>query len=166
MTFAEHCEWAAATVAGWPAWKQGVLGGGVVADPNFIVRVLSVAAKADLIGELHWSVKDGDVHFVIDCSDLFFWACADAEPLTPDNIALLEQTIEDCRAAHKDYGICYAGSLFCARARKMRPQGACYPEERELWPLFDACGAERETGLGNPCKPGEYKRTCAVSTNK
>lgn len=48
--------------------------------------------------------------------------------------------------------------LFCARVRGERPQGACYSRyPQELWPLFDAVGPERETGLGNPFKPGEYK---------
>jgi hypothetical protein len=40
--------------------------------------------------------------------------------------------------------------LFVCRERKMRPQGAVYPEDRRFWPLFDACGPEREVGLGNP----------------
>lgn len=42
--------------------------------------------------------------------------------------------------------------------RKERPQGACYPSNKDLWPLFDACGPEKPTGFGNPYKPGEYKK--------
>jgi hypothetical protein len=48
--------------------------------------------------------------------------------------------------------------LFCARVRKMRPQGAWYaycPEAE--WPLFDACGPERGVDAGNPYAQGTYK---------
>lgn len=49
--------------------------------------------------------------------------------------------------------------LFAARVRGMRPQGAAYTfYPPETWPLFDACGPEREIGFGNPYRPGEYKR--------
>jgi len=27
--------------------------------------------------------------------------------------------------------------------------------EKELWPLLDACGPEREVGFGNPKSPGD-----------
>lgn len=47
--------------------------------------------------------------------------------------------------------------LFAARVRGMRPQGACYKGyPKDLWPLFDACGPERETGMGNPHAAEEY----------
>lgn len=53
----------------------------------------------------------------------------------------------------------YALDLYSCRIEGMRPQGAVYRHnKKELWPLFDACGPEREVGLGNPYKPGEYKR--------
>ncbi|UDL15984.1 hypothetical protein QEH42_gp234 [Microbacterium phage Pumpernickel] len=46
--------------------------------------------------------------------------------------------------------------LFAAKSRKMRPQGAYYKSIPEnIWHLFDACGPEREVGMGNPRKPGE-----------
>lgn len=51
------------------------------------------------------------------------------------------------------------GDLFAARVRNLRPQGACYSRyPEELWPLFNEAGPERETGFGNPYKPGEYNR--------
>jgi hypothetical protein len=50
------------------------------------------------------------------------------------------------------------GELFAARVRGVRPQGASYSlYPRATWPLFDACGPKRETGLGNPYEPGEYQ---------
>ena len=41
--------------------------------------------------------------------------------------------------------------LYCARKRKMRPQGAMYKTiPKTLWHLFDVCGEEREMNMGNP----------------
>jgi len=41
--------------------------------------------------------------------------------------------------------------LYCARKRKMRPQGAMYEYlNKENWPLFDECGPVREKSLSNP----------------
>ena len=58
----------------------------------------------------------------------------------------MEQAFKDC----EDHG----GELFCARIRKMRPQGACYAYyDKKDWHLFDACGPERECGFGNPMTP-------------
>lgn len=45
--------------------------------------------------------------------------------------------------------------LYAARVRHERPQGACYAAyPRQLWPMFDAVGPEREVGIGNPYAPG------------
>lgn len=115
-------------------------------------------------------------HFVtfVDCSDTFSWGCADAEEVTEDNIHILEETMEelspyydkfieewdsskvDMKETAKWQKVDVALSdLFCARVRKLRPQGACYKRyPEELWPLFNAAGPERETGYGNPYAPG------------
>ncbi len=88
----------------------------------------------------------------VNCNDTFAWGCADGEELTKDNIEIFYQSIED--AGEKD-----GPDLFCARVREMRPQGACYGYyDEKNWPLFNACGPERETGFGNPYAPGEYQR--------
>lgn len=102
--------------------------------------------------EICYAANDIITPFV-NCNDTFFWGCSDAEDIeSREDIDLLKKSFEDV-------GGHYCGSdLFCARKRKCRPQGACYtyyPEE--YWHLFDECGEERETGLGNPYKPGEYK---------
>ena len=49
-------------------------------------------------------------------------------------------------------------SFIAAVDRRHDLRGAAYPEQRELWPLFDACGEERVIGYGNPYKPGENKK--------
>jgi|HubBroStandDraft_4_1064222.scaffolds.fasta_scaffold00029_108 hypothetical protein len=93
------------------------------------------------------------VRFFINCNDQFWWGTGDNEDLTPENIGELEKAYADCNAIDKVCGKHHAQSLFCCRVRKMRPQGCCYPP-REYWHLFDACGPEREVGLGNPYPPG------------
>lgn len=88
--------------------------------------------------------------FVI-CSDVFAWACADMEELTPANIHVLEAAVADLDTADRGSGYVCADTLFCSRVRGMRPQGAYYKNiERQHWPLFDACGPEREVGIDNP----------------
>jgi len=88
----------------------------------------------------------------INCNDLFMWASADGEPITEETMPLFRKAYDDC---NQDANI--AGQLYCSRIKQMRPQGACYSSiPKNLWHLFDACGPERETGFGNPCKPGEY----------
>jgi len=128
-------------------------------DPEFVMRVLGLASKWDICGSLWWRI-DGEyapITFFVNCNDVFYWGCADAETITPENVDLLEQSMKDAEGTHQ-YGELYGTMLWCARVRKQRPQGAAYPDERELWPLFDECGPERETGFGNPCKPGEYAK--------
>ncbi len=124
-------------------------------DPAFVLRVLSAFDGDDRAdkGELLWQIEKGTARFFAMCSDFFWWGGADAEEITPDNIGVLELAIADCYASDRVIGTCDAVSLFCARVRKMRPQGAAYKSlDRKAWPLFDACGPEREVGMGNPRK--------------
>jgi hypothetical protein len=102
------------------------------------------------------------VQFYIGCNDLFFWGCSDAEEITEENFHLLEESFWDLKKIDPGMGyhtILLFSELFCARSRKMRPQGAAYPKDEKFFDLFHACGPERETGLGNPHKPGGYKPT-------
>lgn len=124
-------------------------------DAAFAFRVLDVLARADMHDSLWWRTDGGyaPATFWIMCNDVFAWGCADAEPLTPDSLPDLEQALRD-EAAVTGNNI-YGDDLYCARRRGRRPQGAAYPNDRRLWPLFDACGPERPTGLGNPYPPGE-----------
>ncbi len=127
-------------------------------DLAFVARVLAVFDQYDQRDDLYWRCGakwgGGEYHspasFFVNCSDVFYWGCADGEEITPDNIAMLEQAMADCEAVDKVAGTCSAAWLFAARVRQMRPQGASYPGEAALWALFDACGPERAVGLGNP----------------
>ncbi len=103
--------------------------------------------------ELWWRT-DSDyapITLLVNCNDLFFWGCADSETLTPADLDDLEKAVADAKAAGDEHH----GHLFwVARKRGMRPQGAYYKYfEGSLPELFNACGSERETGLGNPEKP-------------
>lgn len=87
----------------------------------------------------------------VDCSDLFYWGTADAEKIEMDDVPDLRQAMADLG----EHGY-WAGQLFCARRRGMRPQGPWYgytgPDgrirrsfvPRAVEALFDACGPERE----------------------
>lgn len=107
------------------------------------------------------TVKDGPIpgmrHVgekpVVNCNDLFYWACSDGEDITEETLPQFHQAVKDCK---EDESL--AAWLYCARIRKMRPQGAAYTYiPKDLWPLFDACGPEREIDFGNSWKPGEYR---------
>ena len=120
---------------------------------DFIYRVLELYARYDMQDSLSWSAYGGKVSFFANCNDAFWWATADAEDITPENFAILESSFADCNKALPVIGAIHANELFCSRVRGMRPQGAAYPKESELWPLFDACGPERPTdskAFGNP----------------
>ena len=125
-----------------------------VASMSFFLRVMRAFAAAGGVppNELLWWRTDGEyapVTFFINCNDMFYWATADCEKLTPKNIGELERAIADCRTVddgHKGrVAIMSAPELFVARLRKMRPQR---PWMRKapvyMRALFDACGPKRD----------------------
>lgn len=120
-------------------------------DLNFIVNVLNIFSKYDTSEDLFYRVDNGIVRFFGMCNDTFWWATADCEQITPENFEILETAFADL---DKIGGLVAAGQatrLFAARIRKMRPQGAVYKYlDKELWPLFNACGPERTPSWGNP----------------
>lgn len=122
-----------------------------------IMPILSLFAEHDLCDMLNWRC-DGEyapITFWINCNDLFAWATADGEDITIERLPVLKTAIEDCIKINSVLGAIYGCNLYACRVRGMRPQGCCYPQDPELWPLFDASGPERETGLGNPYKRGD-----------
>jgi len=113
---------------------------------DYILKVLALFDKHDLCWNLMWRPEGNNPGFAVDCSDMFWWGCADAECLTPERLPNLIKAIED---GGEDDGLV----LYCARIRKMRPQGCMYKNiKEEHWHLFDECGPLREVGLGNPHK--------------
>jgi hypothetical protein len=123
---------------------------------DFTLRVLTFIRRKDLHCVFYWKTNGeaAPLTFFLNCNDLIAWGAADCEDITPDNIERFEKAIGECEAIDSDDGAIIGCDLFVCRERKMRPQGAVYPEDRRFWPLFDACGPEREVGLGNPFAPG------------
>jgi len=115
--------------------------------PDFTRQLLKLFSIYDCHSELWWTDVAGQLTFFINCNDMFHWATADLEEITVENFHVLEESLE--AAGY------WGPELFCARVRAMRPQGAFYEKviPKEVWPLFDACGPEREIDrapFGNP----------------
>lgn len=106
-----------------------------------IDRLLILLAKYDAHHDVYW---DSNLEFSVLCSDFFYWGCADMEDIeTEEDIDLLERCFQDT--------LSFGGYLYCARKREMRPQGAYYKHlPKNIWHLFDECGPERPTDIGNP----------------
>jgi hypothetical protein len=138
-----------------------------MSNDDFIKNILRFAAQNYLFEELHWNDQ---LEFYILCNDIFFWGCADTEGVTEETLPILKQAIEDAEKVKKNSGTIHGAILYCARQRKLRPQGAFYKYlDKELWSLFDACGPEREIDLCNPVnQEGKYcyREKCSVCDGK
>jgi hypothetical protein len=114
-----------------------------------IIPFFQAVAELDLFGEVMWQPDFSSLSVI--CSDVFYWGCADCEPV--ESLEDIELLIKSCKEASFDGAI-----LYCARKRGMRPQGAMYKLlDKNIHHLFDECGPEREIDLANPKnKNGEY----------
>lgn len=127
---------------GWNACSRQILDNVIAMEQWFSDLDDNKRALLEKVGDyLHVNFENGEVECFINCNDFFFWGCSDCEQL--DDWDLLEQSLNDAG----DDGCL----LYCARKRKMRPQGAFYKylkPENHHW--FDACGKKREINFGNP----------------
>lgn len=128
---------------------------------TFITRVMEIFSltHADTYDELFWRVDDGHLRLYVNVSDVFDWGGADAEEITPESLTVLERAFADLRPLG---ATCLTPTLYAARQRQHRPQGAAYPGPtdpswRETSALLDGCGPARETGLGNPRNAPAHK---------
>lgn len=120
-----------------------------MADNDWIIEALRLTA-GEPSSEVHWRNVEGRIELWFDCSDVFHWGSADAEQITEDLLPLLAQTRADLRAVGDVMGGDLA-DLFCARVRRMRPQGAWYKHvAKDRRALFDACGPHRPAEFDNP----------------
>lgn len=131
-----------------------------------ILRVFS--EEGDATDDLFWRVDpEGNVRFYVNCSDFFYWATGDGEPIeTAEDVFALRQALIDTSNAEHNDNEWWWPLLYCARRRGMRPQepyfkghyepnvnGPDYPEvfhmtypydidrlTPEQRALFDACG--------------------------
>ena len=138
--------------------------------PGFVVRVLELfsLSHADAYGDLFWRVDDGQVRLFANVSDVFAWGGSDCEPITSESLPALEQAYTDLKAVEAEE---FTAELYTARQRGMRPQGAAYPSDtheswRKVSALYDACGPERELGLGNPKPAPAHAAPVVVQTEE
>jgi hypothetical protein len=93
--------------------------------------------KDNLFNEtLFFSMDKDKFNLLVNCNDLFYWACADSEPIKIEEL----QELIDCFKESIKHG----DLLWVCRKRKMRPQAPYYDyfsEEEKV--LFDACGPKR-----------------------
>lgn len=140
-----------------------------------LARFFRVLDDADQHDGFWWRANEKQYEpfkILINCNDLFYWACADCEEVTPDTLSVFEQSIRDVYALHDRWGKWLTATrddmskrddptappyidtslgllLYCARVRKLRPQGAYYGTfPPEVAALFDAVGPERESAGG------------------
>jgi len=82
---------------------------------EFINKLLIMMAEFDSHECLFWN---GNLEFFINCSDVFYWASSDLEPITEKTIGHLRIAFEDASAAYEDD--LYGTELYCCRMRKIR----------------------------------------------
>lgn len=136
----------------------------VIKVVRFLIETDSVSDKFFYIGEPFLQPEtppenywEGNISIAENCNDLFYWACADSEDITVEDIPLYKQCIEDCEKIKSSYSA-YAGTLYACRKRKMRPQNPCYASyPKELWPLLDSSGPERPEKEAGSRKRAEEK---------
>lgn len=119
--------------------------------------MLLLIAKYQLFEGVLWHQnKEGGFDFTVACSDFFWWETADFEEVDEKTFPELEQALSDKMEAAS--GPMHHGALlYCARRRKMRPQGYYYKYlVPETHVLFDACGPEREMDEMNPHDQKEF----------
>lgn len=121
---------------------------------ELILPLLQLCAEFEAQDDIWWRC-DGEyapITFYAMCNDFFYWGVSDAEEITTHTLPVLREAFEACEAVEPTIGCCFGMMLYCAKIRKLRPQGSVYrntiPES--LWPLFDECGPPREIGFGNP----------------
>lgn len=97
-------------------------------NEEFIYEVMKLTAGSEDQSYFMWYINSrGDLVFVVECSDAFHWATADAEEVTPENIHYLRMSMDDIARLQKenpeglycDYEYIW---LFCARVRKQKLQ--------------------------------------------
>lgn len=113
--------------------------------PEQAIEILAYIASEDLCGTIWWRCdgKFAPITIFVNCNDLFFWAAADTEPITPETLPILKQAIEDAKKIDDVDGSFVGLELYCCRIREIRPQRPAYPKNDKFHALFDSCGPER-----------------------
>lgn len=118
-----------------------------------VLAVATAAHNLDIGDLLVWGASNGDVYASFNVSDVFGWACADAEYVEAQDVPLLENTYKELDAMPDVNMFAELAALFTARKRGMRTQDCIlYSKDSpaELIALYEACGPKRENNLANP----------------
>lgn len=111
-------------------------------------QVRKVMEATEELCDITWQVRDGEIHALITCNDVFSWGTADAEEVTPGDVMALIAAFTECRLAlDEQWWVAYnwGDVLWVCRKRGRRPQGALFASiPVALWDLFLATGPERE----------------------
>lgn len=108
-----------------------------IAQLMVLEDTLILLAKHDERNQLFW---DPELNLSINCSDVFYWACADAEPIeTIEDVENLRRAYAEADALGSEQ---WGAALYAARRRGMRPQDPAIPSG-PIGDLFRACGPER-----------------------
>lgn len=125
---------------GWNACASALIdSAGKIEDWLKSLPIELKAQVEDLLleGRLMLHCREAKITLTVNCSDTFYWGCADCEDIDFEDLSALV----DCYALSPRFG----GELWVSRKRGMRPQAAsykeCYPTGEWLW--FDAAGPER-----------------------
>lgn len=110
--------------------------------PEAAQQIVSDLLEKD---KLRLSLSDSTPQLEINCNDLFYWACADAEDITLAELPDLQRALDEAPG--------HGELLWVCRKRGMRPQKPYYKYfNAEVAALFNACGPERtdETAAAGP----------------
>lgn len=115
-------------------------------NATYITTVLGIYHEADLYDGLIWRPVSDGIQFAAICSDTFSWGTADLEDITPDDLPLLAQSLDDLHPHDEEYLL---GELFAARKRGMRPMRLWLDNANAVSTdgardLFLAAGPERD----------------------
>ena len=123
----------------------------------YTIAVLRTFADADCHEGVIWHVRDNRVFFSAMCSDTFAWGSADAEPIDPADLPLLDKCFTDLDAIG-GIALCHLPELYASRKRGTRPMNRWMtkilrgddPNDNAVRPLFEAAGPPRESVFGAP----------------
>lgn len=113
-------------------------------DLEHILEVLAIFEHADAEDQVFWRVdpSGASVKFYAHVQDFFGWAIADAEPIEPEDLKLLNDCLDELR--RYPAALDEVGRLFAARKRQRRPMEAWLLANNDLpsgvLDLFRACG--------------------------
>lgn len=118
-------------------------------DKDFLWELAHIFTFGENVDSLFWHTVPTFKAFIM-CSDEFYWGTADAEEVLPEDLDELRKAQADVAAVEPVHKWLWT-TLWVARKRGMRPQGAMYKHfTPEVVELINQAGPAREIDFGNP----------------